>query len=85
MKDYLYYKQHNKESYDYDITVKGKTPKEAILLNCISCKQTYTNAYHCNESECQFYNYRKNWIKRPHTCSEWFKENRNRIEDRWIS
>lgn len=84
MKDYLYYKNNKNEEYDYTDTIIPSTPKHNILLGCIQCKQTYACAYSCKDTECVHYNLKKKWMKRPHTCSEWFKENRNKIEDKWI-
>ena len=83
MKDYLYYKQNNKESYDSDDTnITNIKPKERILLNCIQCRGTYSDAYSCKEYSCPLYEAKAKWMKRPHTCSEWFLEHRknpNRI------
>lgn len=92
MKDYLYYKQHNQEWYDdTETNITNITPKEAILLKCIQCKNTYSNAYKCKESSCPLYDLRKysrksinkkgeikyiDWMKRPHTCSQCFLEHR---------
>jgi len=84
MKNYLYYKQHNQEEYDYTSTdITSIKPKEAILLKCINCKGNYSNAYKCTEYSCPLYYMKNNWMKRPHTCSDWFVENRNKIEDMW--
>ena len=76
MKDYLWYKRNTKEEYDYTDTVKPETPKQCILLNCIQCKGTYTDAFCCKETECNSYNFKKKWMKRPHICSDWFREHR---------
>lgn len=78
MKNLLYYKQNNKEHYDfYETDITGIKPKEAILLKCICCSETYTDAYKCQDTSCPLYYLKKQWMKRPHTASNWFLENRN--------
>lgn len=77
MRNYNFYKQNNQEPYDVTETeITNITPKERILLGCIQCKETYTNAYKCNCVDCVFYQAKKKWMKRPHTCSEWFFNNK---------
>lgn len=83
MKNYLYYKQHNQEYYDETCTdILDIKPRERILLYCIQCKCTYSDAYKCKKYECPLYEAKKKWMKRPHTCSEWFKNNRQDFD--WI-
>lgn len=78
MKNYLYYKQHNQEYFDpTEANITGITPKERILLRCIQCKCTYSDAYKCKDCSCVNYEAKKNWMKRPHTASDWFIENRH--------
>lgn len=79
MKDYNYYRTHNKEAYDNEDIKLDCKPKESILLHCIECKQTYTNAYKCQNTKCLFYLLKKDWMKRPHTCSKEFLELRKNI------
>jgi len=75
---YLYYKSNNKIEYDSTIGIP-ESPKDAILLTCIKCCKTYTDAWKCNKSDCPLYNFKKKWMKRPHTASEWFLKNKHDI------
>jgi hypothetical protein len=78
MKNYLYYKQNNSEQYDPTTTnITNITAKETILLKCISCKDTYSDAYKCKDCCCPLYYNKQKWMKRPHSCSDWFRENRH--------
>lgn len=73
----MYYKKHNSEWYDENETnITDIKFKERILLKCIKCKNTYSEAYKCKECDCPLYEAKTKWMKKPHTCSDWFLNNR---------
>lgn len=74
MLGYIYYKSNNKDiyrehNYEKDIELKAT---ESLLLKCISCKGSYTDAYKCKNTYCPLYIVKTDKMKRPHTASEAF-------------
>lgn len=91
MLSYDYYRKNNTAQFDYkelsDLNTNGicdHKAKEAILLKCIHCANTYREAYKCKDDTCPLFLLKTKWMKRPHKCSEAFLKIRKDGTNKYI-